>query len=101
MLKILKIFHTFGLEISRIDKEIKNVNFDELLSEKIKTNPIIFDVGGNKGQSIELFKKIFKNPTIHSFEPIKSEFDNLKENLAVIKIFLNNIVSGIRLRKKN
>ncbi len=100
--KILKkIFHTFGLEISRIDKEIKNVNFEELLSEKIKTNPIIFDVGGNKGQSIELFKKIFKNPTIHSFEPIKSEFDNLKRKFGSDKnIFLNNIALGDKIEEK-
>jgi FkbM family methyltransferase len=32
-------------------------------------NPMIFDVGANKGQSIDLFLKLFKNPTIYAFEP--------------------------------
>ncbi len=29
-----------------------------LLKKKINENPIIFDVGGNKGQSVSKFKKI-------------------------------------------
>ena len=40
----------------------------ELLLKDIK-QPVIFDVGANIGQSIELFKKGAKEAIIHSFEP--------------------------------
>ena len=30
---------------------------------------IIFDVGANKGQSIDFFSKIYKNVKIYAFEP--------------------------------
>jgi hypothetical protein len=74
--KLIKnIFRKAGFEIKRINKEIPNANFEDLIKKKIIKNPIIFDVGGNSGQSIEKFKRIFGNPIIHSFEPIKSEFD--------------------------
>ena len=68
---IKKIFYKFGHDIKKTNQELIN----NLLKDKITENPIILDVGGNKGQSIKIFKKIFKNPIIHSFEPIKSEFD--------------------------
>src|SRR6056300_1589228 len=64
-------------------------------------NPIIFDVGGNRGQSIEKYLKIFDNPIIHSFEPIKTEFDYMcgkfKDNK---NIFLNNFALGDKTEKK-
>ena len=42
-------------------------------------SPIIFDVGANIGQSIELFTTVFKSPVIHSFEPSEPEFLKLQE----------------------
>ena len=69
---IKKLINKFGYNISRINKKYENINLDDLLSRKINNiNPIVFDVGGNKGQSIEKFKKILNNPIIHSFEPNK------------------------------
>ena len=41
--------------------------------------PIIFDVGANKGQSIERYKKLFSKSEIHSFEPNPVEVNNMKE----------------------
>ena len=72
---IKKIINSMGYNISKFNNEIKNINFDELLKEKIQNNPVVFDVGANSGQSIMKYKKIFQNPTIHSFEPIKKEFE--------------------------
>ena len=56
---IKKLINKFGYNISRINKKYENINLDDLeLSRKINNiNPIVFDVGGNKGQSIEKFKK--------------------------------------------
>ena len=44
----------------------KNIAYPCSLSPN---SQIIFDVGANKGQSIDFFYKIFKNPTIYAFEP--------------------------------
>jgi len=94
--KILKkTLNLFGLDIIRINNEIKNINFNELLKQKIPNNPIIFDVGGNQGQSIEKFKKIFNKPIIHSFEPIQSEFKKMQAKFKNDSdVFLNNFALG-------
>ncbi|MDA9982780.1 FkbM family methyltransferase [Gammaproteobacteria bacterium] len=44
-----------------------------------KKSPIIFDVGANIGQSIELFTTVFQSPVIYSFEPSEPEFLKLRE----------------------
>lgn len=49
---------------------LNNLNNSELL---------IIDVGANKGQSIEFFSSIHANVYIHSFEPNKTLFTNLKQ----------------------
>lgn len=41
--------------------------------------PIIFDVGGNVGQTVCKFKKNYPNAIIHSFEPSTSSFTKLNE----------------------
>ena len=94
---IKKTFNYFGLDIKRKNnnKEIKLLTFDEIYKEKIKKNPVIFDIGANQGQSIERFKKIFDKPVIHAFEPIKFEFEKLKKRYSEDKnIFLNNCAVG-------
>lgn len=42
-----------------------------------ENNPVIFDVGANKGQSIRFFKEIFKAATIYSFEPNSALYTSL------------------------
>ena len=60
-----------------------------------KSNPIIFDVGANKGQSIKRYKNIFQNPIIHSFEPNIEELNNLQEYYNEDKsLYLNNLALG-------
>jgi FkbM family methyltransferase len=98
---IKKIFSTLGFEIRRINREISNINFEDLIKKKIIKNPIIFDVGGNRGQSIEKFKRIFSNPIIHSFEPIKSEFDFMCKKFKDDKnVYLNNFALGNQIEEK-
>ena len=99
MKKLLRyFFNKIGYDIKKINKEIKNVNIDNILKKKLITNPIIIDVGGSRGQSIEKFKKIFKNPIIHSFEPIKSDFEMMYKKFGEDKnIFLNNYAIGDKI----
>ena len=99
---IKKLLNELGYNISRVNRKIDPINFEELLAEKIeKINPIIFDVGGNSGQSISKFKKIFKDPIIHSFEPNKSVFDEMKSNFKNDKkVFCNNCALGDKNEEK-
>lgn len=101
---IKKIFNFFGLDIIKYNNDIKYESFDKILLDKISNNPVIFDIGANTGQSINRFKKLFINSEIHSFEPIKHEFEILKKKYGDKKnIFLNNFAIGEEecLRKFN
>lgn len=96
MKKIIKnFFNKLGYDLKKIDKDFTNIDLEDLLKTKINENPIIFDVGGNKGQSVTKYKKIFKNPIIHTFEPIKSQFNIIYEKFKNDKnVKLNNYALG-------
>ena len=92
---ILKLFNKLGYDINKINKDFTNPQLEDLLKRKISKTPIIFDVGGNKGQSVAIFKKIFEKPIIHTFEPIKSEFDQMYEKYkSDLNVTLNNYALG-------
>lgn len=42
-------------------------------------DPIVVDGGAHKGQTIQSFRQIFKNPTVHSFEANSSLYNRLAE----------------------
>ena len=89
----------FGYIITKTKKQ--SINIDNLFKIIIDYNPIIFDVGANKGQSINIFKNIYPNSFIHSFEPIEEEVEilkNLYQNNDSIK--LNNVAVGDKKEKK-
>ena len=94
---INKIFGFFGYKISKISN-IKKPDLDSITKTFTnKLDPIVFDIGANKGQSIERYKKIFKNCYIHSFEPNIDEINKLKNKYKdEKKLFLNNIAVGER-----
>jgi FkbM family methyltransferase len=95
-----KTINKLGFDLQRYNSN-KQFNFDDLLKDKISKNPIIFDVGGNKGQSIEKYLKIFDKPIIHSFEPIKTDFDYMYSKFRNNKnIYLNNFALGDKTEEK-
>jgi FkbM family methyltransferase len=58
-------------------------------------NPIIFDVGGNEGESIDFYSNLFENPTIYSFEPEMSSYQKLEKKYGKNKtINLFNLAFG-------
>lgn len=60
-------------------------------------NPLIFDVGGNVGQTILRYKNLFPEATIHSFEPNPDIFPTLKENEEKYRhVFTYNLAVGSR-----
>ena len=96
-----KTINKLGFDLKSYDSRNKQINFDYLLKDKISKNPIIFDVGGNKGQSIEKYLKIFEKPIIHSFESVKTEFDYMYKKFKNNEnIFLNNFALGDKTEEK-
>jgi FkbM family methyltransferase len=88
--KIFSFFHRFieknyhSKKLARIIKNMSNA-----------INPTIFDVGGNEGESIELFINTFRQPKIYSFEPEIGSFQKLQEQYGKInEINLFNLAFG-------
>jgi FkbM family methyltransferase len=64
-------------------------DFSHLVSSP---SPVIFDVGANQGQSIELFRSQFPGCTIHAFEPDAEVFGALSRRFATTQgLVLNNL----------
>ena len=58
-----------------------NAQFDAVLSHFIKSkilNPVIFDVGAHRGESINRYRALFPGCEIHAFEPDEENFKILK-----------------------
>jgi FkbM family methyltransferase len=59
--------------------------------------PVIFDVGANVGQSIVEFRRRFRRPIMHSFEPGPATFRELQRRVTGIPdVHLNNVGMGSR-----
>ena len=59
-------------------------------------------MGGNTGQSIEKFKKIFNDPIIHSFEPNKAVFDIMHSKFKEDNnVFCNNFALGNKIETRD
>lgn len=57
--------------------------------------PVIFDVGANVGQSINLFRRNFEHSIIHSFEPSPCTFKKLQHRTTNMPdLHLNNFALG-------
>lgn len=86
MKKLIKtIFKHLGIKIEKT-KEIGENPFADMKSfAKKSTSLLVFDIGAHKGESIELFRKHFPSTIIHSFEPNKDTFIDLKNNVSNLK----------------
>ena len=88
--KIFSFFHRF------IEKQYHLRRLSKILMElNVTKNPIIFDVGGNEGESIDFFLNLFENSTIYSFEPEKKSYPRLLKKYGENKtINLFNLALG-------
>ena len=92
---IQKIINLFGYKFMKINS-IDPTDLDRLTKFLVtKSEPVIFDVGANKGQSITRYKKLFQNPIIHCFEPNIDNVNILKQKYTNDKsLYLNNVAVG-------
>ena len=101
--RFVKIFfNSLGFDLKRINPEVKNQSFDEILRQNLSQDPLILDVGANKGQTIRRFLDLFDNPTIHAFEPVEEAIQKIRENYSTHRnIFINNHALGDKRETKN
>jgi len=82
------------IESLKIDKLhlFKMSSIDTLIT---KENPVIFDIGSDVGNTVQLYKSIFKNPIIHCFEPNPYSFQMLKNRFRTdYDVICNNVAIG-------
>ena len=110
---INKILIRFNCIIVNIDKynEERLVSINKTLSHFLKFKPffsnipIIFDVGGHYGETVELYNKLYEKSIIHTFEPNAEFYKKLKlfctnQTNENNKIFPHNIALGEKVEKK-
>lgn len=97
MKKILKNFlYKRGYIVSKINK-VPLLNSNSFIAAKhlIKiSNPVIFDVGMNHGQTLKKITEVYPDSIIHGFEPSKYCFKELSEKIKRKNIHLNNLAIG-------
>jgi FkbM family methyltransferase len=91
-----RLLRKAGIDIRFIPK----LGFDAYddMRELVATDrPVLFDVGANRGQTIERFRNTFAHPVIHAFEPGRGTFVELQRRMAgVPDLHLNNVALGER-----
>jgi FkbM family methyltransferase len=60
----------------------------------LKGDPLIFDVGANKGQTIELLRRAFRNPRIYSFEPARELAEGLRKKYSEVPVVVEQMALG-------
>ena len=64
-------------------------------------SPLVFDVGANRGQTIERMRRTFPRPVIHAFEPGRAAFAALQDAYRTSpQVVLNNLALGARAESR-
>jgi FkbM family methyltransferase len=95
--KLKNFLYSRGYKVSKINKnDLLNDNPLLAIQSRLGSNPIIFDIGANLGQTIVKVKKIFPDSYVHSFEPSKICFRKITQDYGNVEnVFLNNKAIGI------
>src|SRR5689334_18893057 len=57
-----------------------------------KSNPVIFDLGANRGDTVATYRELFPKANIYAFEPFPGSFDCLKGRFGTDKgVSLNQV----------
>jgi FkbM family methyltransferase len=90
------------IEVGRDSDAIVEIRQDAYVDIKEtidpSSSPVIFDVGANVGQTIDVVQKCFPSPIIHAFEPGKIAFDKLlRTHSKLAHVYLNNLALGSKV----
>ena len=77
---IHRALRRFDLKIVRVKPdEVSGIDLQEDVGLILNNDePVCFDVGANRGQTIRMLQRGLKQPRIHAFEPSSAMFANLK-----------------------
>jgi len=100
--KIIKgVLSKLNLKLIRTGKNQFGISYlDDIKTIFTKKNLldkeiVIFDVGSNVGQTIEVYESLFSNTLIHAFEPSPRVFEMLKTKTSRYKnLIMNNVGVG-------
>lgn len=75
-----KFLYNQGYKINKINKHnLLHEDYLVAITNKVGSNPVFFDIGANIGQTVSKFKSKFPSVVVHSFEPSKLCFKDLKK----------------------
>jgi len=92
-----KIANIFGYRISKTNKNpLQNENPLVAIKTAIRNQNeiVLFDVGANLGQTIKKMKLEFPFSKIYAFEPSRSCYKTLKNNIDIKNVFIFNNAVG-------
>lgn len=91
----LKLIDSSGIWFRKIKYLPAGADLFVDLGRETKGLDIIFDVGGNVGQTVDRFKEYYPQATIYTFEPVAETFQVLKKNMAKYKgVHCENVALG-------
>jgi len=97
---VKQLLRRAGIDI-RFIPELGFDAYEDMRKLAATERPIVFDVGANRGQTIEHFRDVFARPVIHSFEPGVDTFAELQRRCAgVPDLHLNKIALGARAESR-
>lgn len=74
---------------------VRGIDFHHDLGVVVnRDSPMCLDVGANRGQTIEMFQRVFKTPVIHAFEPASDMFEELRAKSFPGRVTLHNFALG-------
>ena len=95
-----KLLRGIGIDI-RFIPETGFDAFDDMRKLVPGDRPMLFDVGANRGQTIERLRKTFAHPVIHAFEPGRRTFAELERRMSgIADLHLNNLALGERAESR-
>ena len=94
------MLRTLGVDI-RFIPDLGFDAYDDMRKIIGNDRPVIFDVGANRGQTIERFRKTFERPVIHAFEPGRDTFAELERHThGIPDLTLNRLGLGQRAESR-
>jgi len=95
-----RLLRRIGIDIRFVPK-LGFDAYDDMRKLVDGDRPLVFDVGANRGQTIERLRKTFAHPVIHAFEPGRDTFAELERRTAGIPdLHLNRVALGARAESR-
>jgi FkbM family methyltransferase len=94
-----RVLANIGYSVRSIDHKDRVSGIELARDVKVvlqgKRDPIVFDVGANRGQTIDLMRETFAHPRIYAFEPSPATFKHLQYAYGMVPgVTLANLALG-------